>query len=1294
MRSPKAKKVLIYSIITLLILVGNYFLIKRLVSRTPFKLPAFINRALGIAEWENLGPIFDNHGFPSTALRGNLLYDGGRDPYNETAGVFVVYELNQKKVIFTGLADNRARNMMVDKDGNAFIARNGNGLAKYDAKTNTLVTLKNSSGQDVVFPWFGRLRASTRQASNGWIYGATDTTKELKDLNGGIETNKLFKFNPQTYEIVELADAWDYTASVALDPAERYMYYIPGAHGKSWEMGTPVLQFDVETKQHKVIAFLKDFFVVNKGYTLGGTYGLTLDKEGKRLFVSMNASKAGDKTAGFGSPVVLVIHIPDSEIARVETPRIEKNQVGFLGYIKRFVKDVAAQNSSNLSFSDVSSVSGLSALLKDPGDDAYLHSAGWGDVNGDGRPDLFTGAFGGALKNKILLNTSSGFVNSGQTAVEKEARTSGSVFADLDNDSDLDLVVSNNKIENPNTARKSEPNGVYRNDSGTFVDVSTQSGIQVADLRNRAVGVLDYNNDGKLDLFIVADFFGTGVASSHLFKNNGSLQFSDVTSQAGLSGIKSLGIAVGDLNGDGWPDIFLAGGPTLTTQTNYLFVNNKDGTFRRADNNFFAWQSNGEEDWVSGAALGDVNRDGKLDLVVTHHFGSSENQGIAVSPKLYLNRTNFSGSSNPDPVFEEVTSVAGLTGFVSKAPHAEIQDFDNDAWPDIYLSIKNGADQPWIYKHNGTLDSLARPSFVAPANQGLTYYPGGPVADYDRDGKLDVFFEEFRADTLNPVWLLKNNTAGGNWLDVKVSTSQNSIGIGAKVSVYKAGTEQLLGFNEISVGNGYSSSGPALVHFGLGSESSVDVKVQMPFGGQIFESKGVAANQMITLGGGTGGGGTSPTPTPGQCNIQESAAFQGLVSTAETFTSSSFLAVPSIAPPTAYTVAKTAPTVDFAPYPLANYIPDLWSQWGQTLFASNGIFYSAVGDEMAPNGNTFLYQYNPSTKELKALYDTKTATNHVVGSWGHGKIHAGIHEYQNYIYSLTYWGSDNNVVFNENYKGSVLLRFPISCISQPVPTNTPAPTSGASPTPTKTPTPTSIISLTPTPTPRVGGGTPSPTNTPVPTIRTTTIPTPTSILTQPPTATTQPTQPPTGDTINLALTLRLSFQGITRKTPTDKMTVKVTLVGGPQRNEKTAEFIVDDQGIWTGTLSFNNLEKRGDYSILVKGPKHIQKRICASVPQENVPGTYSCFLGQISIQTSNLTLDFSKVKLLAGDLPQQDGIVDSYDLSLVRNIIVEPLAERTSAANTQIADINLDRIVDSQDFSLLIAALSIRPDEN
>ncbi len=193
-----------------------------------------------------------------------------------------------------------------------------------------------------------------------------------------------------------------------------------------------------------------------------------------------------------------------------------------------------------------------------------------------------------------------------------------------------------------------------------------------------------------------------------------------------------------------------------------------------------------------------------------------------------------------------------------------------------------------------------------------------------------------------------------------------------------------------------------------------------------------------------------------------------------------------------------------------------------------------------------------------------------------------------------------------------------------------------------------------------------------------------------PTPTTEPgstNTPIPGVNINL----KLKFQGILKKPNTATiMPVKVTVSGkgtpGPQG--RVGDFTVDENGIWSGRVDFVSFPPGSDYKVFVKGPKHLQKRVCDNAPSESFPGSYHCENGVITLAPGGNALDFSTIYQLVGDLPQQDGVVNSYDISLVRNNL-----GKSDAPTLALADLNLDGIVDSQDYSLVIAALSIRSDE-
>ena len=522
---------------------------------------------------------------------------------------------------------------------------------------------------------------------------------------------------------------------------------------------------------------------------------------------------------------------------------------------------VASMASASPTFVDVTDSAGAGGPIYN----SYVHAGSWGDVDGNGWPDLFVGTFvSGAttLPDQLLLNSDGAFSDANQSAVEVSGRAAGAVFADLDGDGDDDLFLSNNeKVRGRGSAV--EPSHLFRNDGGTLVDVTAGSGIEAQSSNGRQVGVLDYNGDELLDLFVVADSFAGG-GPTVLLRNDGGMQFSDVTAAAGLpTTVRGLGLAIGDVSGDGWSDIFVAGGPSLASPNiNYLFIANGDSTFRSVANHGLDWTpfAVGSEDWVSSGAFGDVDRDGRLDLLIGHHFGTASNTGPGVPIRLYMNRGLDAGG---DPILEDVTTAVGLPAIDSKAPHVDIQDFDNDGWPDLYTSVTVDG-SPLIFTNTGVVGG--NPTFAIPSVTNPHYYPVGPVADFNLDGRLDIFLGEFRSvyqgtpndEGVVPSVLLANQSPGANWLDVRVAGAD--AGIGSTVAIYVTGQagepDALLGYSQIVVGNGFSSSGLPIAHFGLGSETAVDVVVTAPRGGASFTISGVAANQRIVA------DGDDPPPPP------------------------------------------------------------------------------------------------------------------------------------------------------------------------------------------------------------------------------------------------------------------------------------------------------------------------------------------------------------------------------------------------------------------------------------------------
>jgi hypothetical protein len=513
-------------------------------------------------------------------------------------------------------------------------------------------------------------------------------------------------------------------------------------------------------------------------------------------------------------------------------------------------------------FKDVTREAGLYEPLKG----MMGHGGAFGDFDGDGRIDLYIGNFSdrpndayapakGPVANALFRNLGNGrFEQAKMPSVEFFARTSGAVFADLDNNGTLELFVANNCKRKkssfdsgPQRAAQMRRSNLFRNDGSKLIDISHACGAcpdAMGTARN--VGVMDYNGDGLLDLLVLEDRFTRGPRSI-LFRNEGKLRFRDVNQEAGLpDDIFGLGLAVADLNGDLRPDFFVA-------HSNRMFLSAPGGKYyeRPELNETFTWKPTNNEDWPCGAAFGDLNRDGRLDLVVGIHDEHARN-------RVYLNE-----GSATKPRFRDISKQVGLPAELpNKSPHVEIHDFDNDGWPDIYFSTawldKDGSVTPLIYRNLG--DSMAGrlplPKFapIRPIKKAdnIVYFPAGPTGDYDRDGRIDIcLINWFRG---NHTRLLHNESAPKNkWLQVQViAKNSNRMGIGAQVRLFYPITSDDplrglgLGFQEVATGYGYASGQEAICHFGLGDVKAVDVEVTLPTGRKIVHVD-VAANQRLVV---------------------------------------------------------------------------------------------------------------------------------------------------------------------------------------------------------------------------------------------------------------------------------------------------------------------------------------------------------------------------------------------------------------------------------------------------------------
>jgi hypothetical protein len=525
----------------------------------------------------------------------------------------------------------------------------------------------------------------------------------------------------------------------------------------------------------------------------------------------------------------------------------------------------AAQSDPPIQFTDATAAVGLADAVRG----ALNHAVAWGDFDGDGRLDLFLGNFADRANqprdgaNGLFRQIDGGkFERWPAPAVERRGRCSGAVFVDLDNDGDLDLYVTSNTLprpgpREPQATAQAEPSRLFRNDgAGKFSDVSEESGACPRDLyRSRDIGVLDYDNDGLLDLFVTQDLLlvrEKREAHSRLFRNRGGLRFEDVSDPVGLPrDLPALGMVVADLNDDRRPDFFVAG-------SNRMFLSQPGNKYREAESLRKVFEHlplDRGEDMISGAALGDMDLDGDLDLITGPHYYPEARVHV------YLN----GGLRDGIPQFREVTKELGLSPLPQKAPHMEIADFDNDGLPDLYWStyfaqgtrrwpficrgvgIEGGLARFAVSSTAGVRRDFIRPNVAPPERVGMVYYVNGPAVDYDRDGDLDLFAGIWPEEGSR---FFRNDTQGGHWLAVRVAGQRmNRMGVGAQVRLYETrGSERrLLGLQEITVNVGYSSGRAAIAHFGLGERTECDVAVRFPTRAESLTLRRVKADQWLTV---------------------------------------------------------------------------------------------------------------------------------------------------------------------------------------------------------------------------------------------------------------------------------------------------------------------------------------------------------------------------------------------------------------------------------------------------------------
>ncbi|MGH9311962.1 MAG: CRTAC1 family protein [Vicinamibacterales bacterium] len=433
----------------------------------------------------------------------------------------------------------------------------------------------------------------------------------------------------------------------------------------------------------------------------------------------------------------------------------------------------------------------------------------------------------------------------------------GTAVGDYDNDGDLDLF-----------ATAFGPDALYQNlGDGRFADVTQTAGVSDP-LWSTSAAFLDYDRDGDLDLF-VANYVDFTVAGNkvcrdavgaldyctprayrpvpdRLYRNEGSGRFTDVSEAAGITKADGagLGVTVGDYNGDGWLDLYVAN----DGHANQLWLNQCNGTF--VDDGLLsgaALNAAGNPEGSMGIASGDFDADGDEDLFVTNIVGETF--------VLYVN--DGKGS------FEDARVKVGLAGPTAAFTGfgTDWFDYDNDGWLDLFAA--NGAvniveaqrGEPFPYRmRNQLFRNLGSGRFEetsaagGAAFKGVDVGRGAAFGDVDNDGDTDVVV----TNNNGSVRLLLNQAdASHHWLQVRLQQpTGNRFGLGARVGVERAGRPTL--WRRVKTDGSYLSASDVRAYFGLGPSAAVDaVVVQWP-DGKSERWTGIAGDRLVTLVRGTG----------------------------------------------------------------------------------------------------------------------------------------------------------------------------------------------------------------------------------------------------------------------------------------------------------------------------------------------------------------------------------------------------------------------------------------------------------
>lgn len=532
----------------------------------------------------------------------------------------------------------------------------------------------------------------------------------------------------------------------------------------------------------------------------------------------------------------------------------------------------------------------------------YLYMGGGvaiGDINNDGLDDvLFSGNM---VSNRLYLNKGNFvFEDISESAglLGEDKWYAGITMVDINEDGFLDIYCSVSGKD------KSTSNELYINNQDlTFTESASKYGLDDTGKSVQST-FFDFDKDGDLDCY-VANYPITPFSTSnqeyrkrmdnvslensdHFYQNNGDGTFKNITQEAGLLSFGlSLSATVGDLNGDGWEDIYISND---FSTPDYLYVNNQDGTFTES----LKKSTKQTAFYGMGADIADYNNDGLLDIMQVDMAAEDNRRAKAnmasMNPGLFWSTVDFGmhyqymynalqlnrGTKDGTPIMSNVAWAAGVsTTDWSWGPL--FADFDNDGWKDLFIS--NGTrrdinnrdfflslkkDLEKIEKEDLPLEVKKIPSepignYIFKNNKDLTYSKanklwnldmvgfsnGVAYADLDNDGFLDLVVNNID----EPAYVYKNNLASVSentqYISIKLSQDEgNRFALGSKIKLVAGSKQQ---WQHLTLTRGFQSSVSPTLHFGLGKKEKIDsLIVTWPDNSQTIMTD-VSPNQTLTI---------------------------------------------------------------------------------------------------------------------------------------------------------------------------------------------------------------------------------------------------------------------------------------------------------------------------------------------------------------------------------------------------------------------------------------------------------------